>query len=491
MKKLKNISLILFSAFVFVCSAIIFTGCKDKKETARLFVFATEGGYVQINNGEDVVGFGDEGKIFKFKEDEKVSLKAIPHNGYDFVKWEYADDLDERQEDFSIQQQITLVMDEDEIVVRAVFATNGTIVKHNVTYATNAIGYSVVPEDGYSNKVLSGEDFKFKVNLQSEYSNSNIVVKAKGDVLTADGNGIYTISNINEDVNIVVEGVILNATETYTISTNDNRLTIVPTGGNSLSVEAGSSLSFDLSLVEGFKFTDVMVVKANGQILYKSDGVYTISNITSDIEIIVEGIEEIVKYTVTIPLSSDYVLIKTDNSSFPSNSMQIEENEIFEFKVVSTKSVVVKVGESILTANDGIYSIIVNEDIEIVIEDAVQTETYEFNLGFEQGVEDFIGSDIINFPQGFSFTIIQSDSKVERYEASEFIVRTSFGEDISIRELFANINEELAALDLGFDVMSHLAVDGREFISIDDDNIMHINWSLVNLNSAVDVTIVL
>jgi len=576
MKKLKNISLILVSAFVFIFSAIIFTGCKDKNETARLFVFSTEGGYIEVNN-EDIVRFGDEGKIFKFKEDQKVSLKAVALDGYDFVKWEYTDDLDEDEADFSMQSQISLKMDEDEIVIKAVFASNGTIIKYNVNYDTNTTGYSIVAEDGYSRKVLSGGNFKFKVNLQSEYSDSNIIVKANNTVLTADEYSIYTINNIAQDVTITVEGVIMNAPETYTISTNDNRVTILPTNGSELTVVAGSSFSFDLTLVEGFKFDDGMVVRANGQLLHKNNGVYTITNINSDIQIIVEGIISNIPNTYKISLNDNratlvptngseltvvagssfsfslvpvkgyrfteglvvraegeilqksngvytilninsnieiilngieklpetYTISLNDNRAMiiptNGNELEVEAGSSFSFELIPaegykfTEDLVVRADEQILNKTNGVYTITnINSNIEIILNgvEAIATLTYNFNLNFEDEIEDFIGSDILNFPQGFSFTIIEADSKVSRYDASEFMIKNSYGEDVSMRDLFADINEELVSLSLGFDEVKHFAIENKVFIYIDESGIMNIDWSLINHFEEIDVTIV-
>ena len=140
MKIFKKISLALFGAVIFVCSAIVFAGCGDDKDTSKVYVFATEGGSVQVNDNADYVRFGDEAsKVFTFKEDEKITLKAIPDAGYNFVKWEYTDELDEKLGYLSSKAEISLIVDDDEIVIRAVFEQVDET--HTVSYSTTSYAY--------------------------------------------------------------------------------------------------------------------------------------------------------------------------------------------------------------------------------------------------------------------------------------------------------------------------------------------------------------
>ena len=414
MKKLKNFSLIVLGALLFVCSSIVFAGCKDNHKNTRLFVFATEGGCVQVNDETDYVEFGDEGEIFKFKQKSKVSLKATANAGYDFVKWEYADNLDKRQEDFSTQPEITLVMDKDEIVIRAVFALNGSI-DYNVNYTNDTNKYTIVPENGYANTVLLGGEFKFKVDLAQEYENSNMVVKANGIEVTADANKVYTISNINSDVSITVE----------------------------------------------------------------------VASIT-------------IKHTISLPTSEHYTISKTDNSSFGSNTIEVADGEVFEFKVTIThpteiESFTVKASGNVIAGTSGVYSVEVKQNvtIEIVIVEKVKEITYQFNLSFEPEIAGLIGSDVYNFPQSISFVMLETDSKLEEYDSNEFMVSTSFGENVSIRTLFADIYRELSNLELGFTELKYFEIDGQEFISVDMDGIMHINWTLASHSSVNQITMVI
>ncbi|MBQ7881046.1 MAG: hypothetical protein IJ358_04315 [Clostridia bacterium] len=574
MKKLKNISLMILSAFIFICSAIVFTGCKDDKDDCQLFVFATEGGYVQVNNSEDYVEFGDEGEIFTFKEDTKVTLKAIANDGYDFVKWEYADDLDERQEDFSTQSQITLVMDDDEIVVRAVFAINGTAT-YSITYPTNSTGYTIVPETNYSTTVLIGSNFKFKVNLDSDYSNSDITVKINGNIIVADYYGVYTIESVNQNISITVEGVVMNApvASSYTIVTYDTRITVVPLNTTGLVVDAGASFVFKLKLADGYQFSDNAVVKANGVIINPINNQYTINSVNENIEIKVEGITQTEKCTVTLAESEYFGIMQVDGSDFDTTNIEVERGETFQFRIGTAGDVVVKANTTTLTANNGIYSVEVLENIVISVDvyydvvistsdayqilkedgssfdtttnkillndefrfkvnlknpesvesitvkansttltdvngiysvnvvgtvaisvqivEKVQNTTYQFNLDFDEEDKFLLGDTSSDIPSKISITISEEDKKASSYKASEFILSTSFGEEISMRDLVATIDEYLIGLDVGFSGMSYFAINGSQFINLDmDTDTITIDWDLIGSETTYDLIIV-
>ena len=79
-----------------------------------------------------------------------------------------------------------------------------------------ATTFSVYKEDSdhYSfvdlpDEIIAGEDLAFKINLHSHYSKSNIFVKVNGTYVTP-VNGVYHVENVQEDLYIVVEGVVIN-----------------------------------------------------------------------------------------------------------------------------------------------------------------------------------------------------------------------------------------------------------------------------------------
>lgn len=105
-------------------------------------------------------------------------------------------------------------------------------IKPGPTYAVTlptSSAYSVVPLSGSSSPVTQGGSFSFTVAISDGYhKGDDFAVKANDSVLTADGNGIYTISNITQTQNITVEGVVKNdAKDGSSPQTNDPSTPII------------------------------------------------------------------------------------------------------------------------------------------------------------------------------------------------------------------------------------------------------------------------
>lgn len=79
-----------------------------------------------------------------------------------------------------------------------------------INYGNN-INYTIIPVGGCGNSVYYNESFSFIVVLNPAYSQSSIIVKANGNILTP-MNGIYIINNINETLYITIEGIQANPT---------------------------------------------------------------------------------------------------------------------------------------------------------------------------------------------------------------------------------------------------------------------------------------
>ncbi len=375
MKLFKKFSLILLSTLIFAGSAFIFAGCERDDDISKLYVFASVGGCVQVDDNKEVVEFGDEGsKIFTYKEDSIVTLKAIPNEDYCFVEWKFTDDLVDDYASVKYQSEIKIKLDDEEVVVRAEFALDSSITKYNVTYPTSTTGYLIVPETGYSSIVREGSDFKFKVNLEADYSNSNIVVKANNNEITADSNGIYTLSNINEDIAIIVSGVELNKEEPpvdptpdptiFGVFTLDSRIKIIPIGQDTCEVVEGNSFTFKIEIIDEtkYKFGSNLVVKASGGVLIGNNGQYTINSVTRNTPIVVEGIVPVVNvYTIVAENGGGFEIVPKSHPT-----CEVAEGETFKFEVRAQEGfaldsmIIVTVKDELLMLENGVYTI---EDI--------------------------------------------------------------------------------------------------------------------------------
>lgn len=73
------------------------------------------------------------------------------------------------------------------------------------TYYMNLIegeNLKIIPANGYDQYVLPGEDFKFYVEVDEGYSDQFVIVEVDMVVIEPDIHGIYTVSEIDDDVEI-------------------------------------------------------------------------------------------------------------------------------------------------------------------------------------------------------------------------------------------------------------------------------------------------
>lgn len=569
MKKFKRVTFAIITILICILSAVMFTGCDKDDDICKLYVFASVGGSVQVDNNEDLVKFGDEGsKCFTYNEGQTVKLKAIPDKGYQFVKWIYIEDLDDEGKKLT-NDEIELKLDDEEIVIKAIFEADGSI-DYNINYPTSIEGYAIVPEDGYSSIVGLGGSFKFKISVSKNYSSTNMVVKADGEVITPNSDGVYTINNINKNIAITVEGVVLNQTpssKTYMITTQDSKFTIVPINTNACIVNAGESFEFKINPTSGWKLGDNVVVKANGITLIASNnGTYVIYQIEEDIEITVEGIEELITYTITqegdgytidadlfvvesgtkyqfkiklmegyridgsivvtannvelndVSLEGVYTIQSVDenivirvqgvikkaiytitstNEYFnivPVNSTKCEvyEHDDFSFKlelkpgVLADGEYIIKVGEDVLTATDGVYLIEdINENKIVVIEKVINYITYTLDISFASSeIVELSPGITTTIPHSITFTIAEDEESIQGEEAENFEFEVSEIQTTTAKEMIDNIEEYLkTTIGVNSKVQS-FDTEEASFIYYNADGELLINWSVLNSQTA-------
>ena len=255
----------------------------------------------------------------------------------------------------NIQSDITITID------------NAQPQKYTVNFIPGD-GYSFVTKDGSAitentTTVDYNGDVSFKVNLYSNYSDSNVKVYANGTEISKDTNGVYTIKNIKVNQTVSVTGVEKNK-YTVTLPTNTNGYYI--TTVNPTVVEAGGQFIFNVVVNPGYEGNSI-IVKANNTTVKKNEnGSYTISNITTDTTISISGIEA-AQYNVTT--SGSNATVKVDGTAIGENYQASYGNLTFTitpdagYKVDS-----VKVNDTSVTADsDGKYTIFVSNNVNIVV----------------------------------------------------------------------------------------------------------------------------
>lgn len=158
-------------------------------------------------------------------------------------------------------------------------------------------GYEVIAEGSSSSPVFSGDSFSFKVNIADGYKEgAYFAVKVNDVPLTADDQGIYTISDIREAKTVTVVDVVSADTVNKFDITHSAAAgsTIVPLEGYSSPVDEGNDYKFTVAIEDGYSKNASFAVKDNGvAVTPDSEGVYTISNIKDHHEITVSGLTQL------------------------------------------------------------------------------------------------------------------------------------------------------------------------------------------------------
>lgn len=277
--------------------------------------------------------------------------------------------------------------------------------KSDVTGLGVNAGYTVTDTEGVPTEstaiVPYGESYSFKVELDDAYSLSQYTVKANGVTLRPSSDGVYTLRNVTEDTAVTVEGLSVN---NYTVSgLTGLGYSITLTEGSS-SVAHGGNIKFTVEAKNEPPYTvGELVVSYTGAtgeptVLQASDGVYSIDNITSNINISVSGIS--VDGTVVSGLAGANFTAVSDDITIEGDGRAVldSDKESFTFSVIpnlgySAENMVVKAGESVINAEQGVYTVqassAVENEIAISITGIVE-EVYSitYTLGSGESLAD-------------------------------------------------------------------------------------------------------
>lgn len=145
---------------------------------------------------------------------------------------------------------------------------------YNVTLPSGE-GYTVSGET----TAVSGSSYRFTLTLSEGYTKSKALVKVNG-VAAAGVNGVYTVENVQEDLNITVENIVRN---TYTVIKPESEdYTVSGADG----VTHGESYSFTVTVKDP---NTTLVVLVNGSVVTGTNGIYTVKNVSNDLKITVQA----------------------------------------------------------------------------------------------------------------------------------------------------------------------------------------------------------
>lgn len=249
---------------------------------------------------------------------------------------------------------------------KTITITDGTVQQRTVTF-TSGEGYSFVTEDssaitGNTATVDYNGNVSFKVNLDNDYDNSNVIVYANGSKLEANA-GVYTIENITVNQTVSVTGVEKNK---YTVTLPENTDGYYITTVNPTVVESGGQFTFNVVVNPGYESNNISVTTNNTTTVEKNeDGSYTISDITTDTTISISGIEA-AQYNVTTN-GGDHATIAiqgmTEDNKVGYGTQTFTVTPDAGYKVDSVKVN----GTSVTADSHGTYTIFVSSAVNIVV----------------------------------------------------------------------------------------------------------------------------
>lgn len=282
-------------------------------------------------------------------------------------------------------------------------------------------GYSVSVEDNQDGITKNtenvsyistyGKTFKFKITLNTGYTNSQIVVSANGRELTGDNGDFgantkqYTISNITSNQQITVSGVTKNTFNVRLISTDTNQGYTLTTTDSTSQIPYESTFHFTLTVKDGYTVGEtpsvIATVNENDAPVVTvtpragSDTVYDCTlNVTNNITgFTVTGINA-KTYTVTVQKEGEGFTLQDANGTSKTN---IGYNGNYNFTVTAKlgyRLVSVSVGTttiegapmtdlSTLSSSNGVYyisGITTNKTIVVEVEKVTLTVTYNDSL---------------------------------------------------------------------------------------------------------------
>lgn len=293
---------------------------------------------------------------------------------------------------------------------------DGVGVETNTVTIPNVPGYTITTDKDPLN-LHEGEDITITITPNPGYSTDGIVVKADGEEISPNPDGSYTIEDVTDDTEITIAGTGL---ETNTVTIPNVPGYTITTDKDPSNIPYGEDLTLTITPNPGY--SDDITVKVNGEeIPVTGTNTYVIENITEDISISINGVQD--EYTVTFPTTqTGYTITATT----PTTGLNYGDDVSFKITAASgynTDNVVVKANGKVIAAVNGVYTIEdIANDITVTVEGVVISEytvtnTVPAGVTFNSTEKD----NVVASGESYSFTLTVADG----YDAKDMVVKVN------------------------------------------------------------------
>ena len=184
------------------------------------------------------------------------------------------------------------VTEDINIVVEDIKTTKCNVEFHTVE-GVKCVDINTGKDIGQNISVDYGDNFKFKLSLDSAYSHANPTVTVKGaNEPLANAGGIYTLSNVTENKIVEILDVKKN---TYKVKFEKAEGVEYKNGKNKVfegeqEIEYDGVLYFKVSLLDAYDESTPWVLLNNEKTLSESGGIYKLENIKDNATIVVKNV---------------------------------------------------------------------------------------------------------------------------------------------------------------------------------------------------------
>lgn len=215
-----------------------------------------------------------------------------------------------------------------ELPTRINLTDGGSTTTFSVTWNTPT-GVTVNPESGYnSQSIAEGGSFKFKI---TNSTGKNIVVQNGTTILTPDASGVYTLSDIQSDIQLTItlEAPPITFMVTLPIVTGFDIEAV--SGYDPASVAEEDDFKFTVVPKTGYEQYTVKVTSNNVLLTPETGNIYTIRNIQANQVVKVEATAPTPEITYSIQWNGDDGVTLIPETGYNSNS--IKEGDDFKFRI--------------------------------------------------------------------------------------------------------------------------------------------------------------